>query len=98
MYSLLFLSTPSPRTSSSFASAEWGLSHVVPPVGSPREHRRAWPLGILSLWGTGLATHFLWPRPPLTCSAGSHPLGTPAGRLSRAPCNLGGLPRRVGGL
>ena len=98
MYSLWFLSTPSPRPSSSFASAEWGLSHAVPPVGSPREHSRAWPLGILSLRSTGLATQFLWPCPPQTCSAGSDPLGTLAGRLSRAPCNLGGLPRSVGGL
>ncbi|BDA44961.1 hypothetical protein COCOBI_06-4400 [Coccomyxa sp. Obi] len=67
-----------------------------------RESRRAPPSlapgDFLSLWGTGLATQFLWPPPPQTCSAGSHLLAPPAGRLSRAPRNLGGLPRSEGGL
>ena len=56
MYNLLFRSTPSP--SPAFASAEWGPSHAVPPVGSPREHRRAWPLGTSFPVGH-------WPRHPV---------------------------------
>ena len=30
-----------------------------------------------SLWGTGLAHQFFWPRPPQTCSAGFHVPGFP---------------------
>lgn len=52
-----------------------------------RESRRApqsmAPGDLHSLRGTGLATQFLWPRPPQTCSAGSHLLGTP-GRAAQS--------------
>ncbi|BDA47896.1 hypothetical protein COCOBI_11-1630 [Coccomyxa sp. Obi] len=97
MYSLIFMSTPSP--SPSFASAEWGPSHAVPPVGSPGEHRRAWPLGSSFPCGA-LAS------PPSSCGLAPHRHAPPAliswvppaGRLSRAPRNLGGLPRSEGGL
>ena len=77
MYSPLFLSTPSPRPSPSFASAEWGPSHAVPPVGSPREHRRAWPLGTVFPLGA-LAS------PPSSCGLAPHRHAPPA-LISRAP-------------
>src|SRR5665811_60182 len=47
------------------ASAEWGPSHVLPPVEGPFELGPAWPRGcLLHPWGTGLATQCRWPRPP----------------------------------
>ncbi|BDA41565.1 hypothetical protein COCOBI_02-3460 [Coccomyxa sp. Obi] len=82
MYSLIFMSTPSP--SPSFASGGMGPQSRGT---TGRESRRAPPSmapgDFLSLWGTGLATQFLWPRPPQTCSAGSHLLGTP-GRAAQS--------------
>ena len=52
-----------------------------------RDSQRALPSmapgDILSLWGTGLATQFLWPRPPQTCSAGSRLSGAP-GRAAQS--------------
>ena len=51
--------------------------------GVPESTAEHGPWGPPSLWGTGLATQFLWPRPPQTCSAGSHLLGTP-GRAAQS--------------
>ena len=84
MYSLIVPAHNLPVRLPPFASAEWGLqsrgttgreSHESPPSMAPGEP----PFPV----GPGLATQFLWPRPPQTCSAGSHLSGIP-GRAAQS--------------
>lgn len=74
------ISAPAPPAHpSTLASAEWGLSHEMPPVGGPTKPRLARSLGCLLSPGTlALPPSSWWPRPPPAVHEPRSHLGYPS--------------------